>query len=117
MLPETITEMETFVSGADYGQGYLGDLANIYAQAGRKREAYELIDQIKELRKVKYIPALQLASAYTGVGEKEEAFKWLEEAVRKRDTQLINIQNKIFFQPLHSDPRYRNLLHRIGLGK
>jgi TolB-like protein/Flp pilus assembly protein TadD len=112
-----IREMETYISHADYGQAYLGDLACLYSLTSRKEEALKLIDQLKDLSKTKYIPSTQLASAYAGLGEKDQAFQWLEAAVRNRDPALLNVHKKPFFNSLHSDPRYHDLLRRIGLEK
>lgn len=96
MLPEAIAEMEIFVSKADYGKAYLGDLACLYAKAGRSAEAYKLLDQMKELGNVQYYPAIEQASAYAGLSEKEEAFEWLEEAIRRREPGLVSIRGKPF---------------------
>jgi tetratricopeptide (TPR) repeat protein len=115
LLPEAIAEMKIYVSNADYGDGRIGDLANLYGKAGQKTEAYKLIDQLKELRKLKYIPPIQLASAYAGLGEKDEAFYWLEESIRYHDVQLVRMKNSLFFNSLNSDPRYTQILEKIHL--
>jgi Tfp pilus assembly protein PilF len=115
MLPEALTEMQTYISKADYGQGYQGDLAYLYAVLGRKTEAYQLIDQLKKLRKTKYIPAIQFASAYAGLGNKDEVFRYLDEAVLNHDIQLAYIKTNVFLKTMHSDPRFNELLRKINL--
>jgi eukaryotic-like serine/threonine-protein kinase len=112
---EAIREMEIYTSKADYGKEYLGDLACIYALSGRKAEAYKIIEQVKDLRRIRYIPAVQLASAYAGLGENDKAFQWLDEAKRNQDFQLIFVQNNVFLRSLHSDPRFKNFVHQIRL--
>ncbi len=56
-----------------------------------------------------------IAAGYAGIGDAHEAFRWLEEAFRKRDTMLRFIQVLHLFDALHDDPRYREILDRMGL--
>jgi TolB-like protein/Flp pilus assembly protein TadD len=55
-----------------------------------------------------------IAGAYTTIGETDEAFAWLERGYRERDPQIINVKAQPTFDPLRSDPRFDDLLRRIG---
>ena len=52
---------------------------------------------------------------YTGLGEIDKAFEWLETAREEGDPILHNIKANAAFKPLHSDPRWRTLLQKMGL--
>lgn len=58
---------------------------------------------------------IHIAWLYAGLGQKELAFKYLEVAYRERSAEIGVVKNYVGFAPLHSDPRYQNLLRRIGL--
>jgi serine/threonine protein kinase/tetratricopeptide (TPR) repeat protein len=93
----------------------LGDLGNVYAVVGKRAEA---IDKIKELEE-KYIRkeaiGQYIATVYVGLGDKDKAFEWLEKDFQARNGKLAEIRWQIQFEPLRDDPRYKDLLRRMGL--
>jgi adenylate cyclase len=58
---------------------------------------------------------LNVAISFAELGEKEKAFEWLEKAYAERDRRLIYIKSELSFRSLHSDPRFKDLLRRVGL--
>ncbi len=60
---------------------------------------------------------MHIASIYTQLGEQEKAFEWLEEAHEERSSLLFGLERNPFspFDNLRGDPRFEDLLHRIGL--
>ena len=62
------------------------------------------------------MPPVNIAMAYVGLGETDEAFRWLERAFSERAAWLPNaLTSQPAFQPLRTDPRFTDLLQRIGL--
>jgi eukaryotic-like serine/threonine-protein kinase len=113
---EALEEFEkaTTLSGnSGYATGYLG---YGYAIAGRRADAEKKIEQLKKLSQQTYVPAFSIAVIYTGLGEKDRAFEWLDKAYEQREGWLGWY---FLFDPefdnLRSDRRYSNLLRRIGL--
>ena len=90
-------------------------LGNVYALAGKHDEARKLLGQLEELSKRKYVPPFFIASIYIGLGEKDRAFEWLEKAYQERSTHLVNLKVQPVFDPIRTDPRFADLLRRVGI--
>jgi predicted nucleic acid-binding protein len=85
---------------------------------GKREEARKILNNIIEYSKGNYIPSVAIASVFSALGEKEQAFAWLEKAVRERDPFLLMFLKTLHrFDPVRSDPRYVALLRKIGLEK
>ena len=112
MYKEGIAEFEKAVaiSPSNLSLSFLG---YGYAAAGRRVEAQKVLDKLNELSKRKYVPALHRAIIYAGLVEKDKAFEWLEKAYEERYTIAIKV-NPVF-DPLRSDPRFKDLLRRMNL--
>jgi TolB-like protein len=93
----------------------LGRLGNIYALAGKKEEAEAVLAQLIELSKRKYIHPTAMAYICAGLGQKDKAFAWLEKAFQDRSPALIWIRLEPISDPLRSDPRFGDLMRRMGL--
>ena len=87
----------------------------IYALAGRRTDALKVIGQFKELEKRADVDYYNVAVVYAGLGEKDETFEALERAYAQRSGSLAFVNADPFFKDLRSDPRYKELLRRIGL--
>ena len=94
--------------------GLMG-LAHAYALAGRREEAEKDLGELLELRKGQYISPGQLAIIYIGLGEKDKAFAYLEEANKMHDLSIMRLKVERRFDPLRSDPRFNDLVRRIGI--
>jgi eukaryotic-like serine/threonine-protein kinase len=94
----------------------LSGLGNAYAVAGRRAEAQKVLDQLNDLSKRKYVPAWFRAIIYVGLGEKDKAFEWLEKSYEDRSIGFGSaIKVDPIWDPLRSDPRFADLLHRMNL--
>lgn len=89
-------------------------LAHAYAASGNKAEAERLLVQLGQ-QKQRYVSPYTVATIYTGLGQKDQAFKWLDKAFEERDIWLMNLKVDPLFKPLRSDHRFSDLLIRIGL--
>jgi tetratricopeptide (TPR) repeat protein len=90
-------------------------LAHAYGVAGKKREAQEILTKLIERSKGDYVSPYDLAIVCVGLGDKDQAFQWLEKAYQERAHYLVHIKWEPRFENLHSDQRFQNLLRRIGL--
>jgi adenylate cyclase len=90
-------------------------LAIAYAKLGRETGAREVLRQLVEKRKTSYVRGDSIASIYAALGEREEMFAWLEIAYDERSSSLPSIAFRVEFRPYMSDPRFVDLIRRIGL--
>jgi len=90
-------------------------LGHTYAVAGRKVEAQRAIDGLKVAAERRYISPYSIAVIYLGLGDKEQAFAWLNRAYDERDNWLIYLKVEPRLDPLRSDARFSDLLRRVGL--
>ena len=92
-----------------------GFAAYALAMAGRQAEAFAILDQLEELSRERYVPAAARVWGYVGLGNHARALEWLETGWRQRDSQLPHMGLFRAFKPLHADPRFQDLLRRLGI--
>jgi len=91
------------------------EVARVYFQSGRKAALAREIELRKQLAKRRYVDPTEIAYRYADVGDKDQAFLWLEKAYAEKARGLQSIKAGRAFEPFHSDPRYIDLLKRMGL--
>jgi hypothetical protein len=91
------------------------ELRQAIKQEGKKGYWRKILEEeLKGYRKG-YNSAVYVASAYWELGDKEKVFEWLEKAYTEHDEQLTYLKNNVAFDNLRSDPRFKDLLKRVGL--
>jgi tetratricopeptide (TPR) repeat protein len=114
MFPEAIAELRMAVKGSG-AKWYTGSLAYAYAVSGRQAEAQRLLRSMGRESAKRYNTAIDFAQVYAGLGNKAEAFRWLEKAYQQRSGSLIMLEVQPEFRVLRADPRYSDLISRVGL--
>ena len=112
---EAIPELEKAVSVTDSSPGVISALIWAYAHAGRRADALRLLGELKKRRQTGYVPAGAFVNAYLGLGDNDEAFAWFERAYEEQSNILIYIKVSPLFDPLRGDPRFQDLVRRVGL--
>jgi tetratricopeptide (TPR) repeat protein len=115
MYREALLEFEeykTLTHGHSVALGYLG---NTLARSGEQSRALQIVEELKSLSKHKYVPSLSIARIYAGLSDKEQAFGWLEKGYEERSTPIFYAKVDPAWDPLRSDPRFNDLLGRMGL--
>lgn len=112
---EAIAEHQIVVKLSGNNPSSLGTLAQIYAKAGRHAEARRILGDLLMLARTRYISPGVFASIYLALGEADPAFPWIERAYRERSNYIAYIGVDDTRDALGSDPRYRDLLRRVGL--
>ncbi len=93
-------------------------IASCYALMGKREEAWKILNNIIGYSKENYASPVFIAVVFASLGEKEQVFVWLEKAFRERNPDLVTyLKNHHGFDPVRSDPRFTELLRKIGLEK
>lgn len=111
---EAVAAFEKAVSHSrePFALAYLG---HVYARLGRKDNAARLLQELDQLRARGHAPPIAFAVIHAGLGEIDAAFACLETAYRLRDGYLFWLPGAPGLDPLHSDPRFADLVHRVGV--
>jgi TolB-like protein/DNA-binding winged helix-turn-helix (wHTH) protein/Tfp pilus assembly protein PilF len=112
---DAIPVLEKTVSVSHGSPGAKGVLVRAYANAGRRKDALRVLDELKRQRETEYVPAGALVQAYVGIGDKEQALAWLEQAYKEQSNLMQWIKTESTFDSLRADPRFIELVHRVGL--
>jgi TolB-like protein/Tfp pilus assembly protein PilF len=114
-LPEAIATFQRGLTLEGNTELWSG-LGHAYAASGNKAEAQKVLDHLKELSTHSYVAPYNVAVIYVGLGEKDEAFAWLNRAYEERSYTLAEyLTTDARLDTLHSDPRFAELVRRIGL--
>lgn len=102
----------------------LADLGSAYSLAGKQDEAANILDQLLDLRRREYVPAICMARLYSRNGDNKEAIEWLEKAFEERNGEMVFLKGEIAgaadgdsFNSLGSDPALIELLRKMNLPK
>ena len=92
-------------------------LGRAYAESQKKHEANEMLNELNELAKRQYVSAYEVAKIYVALGNSEQAFQLLEKAYAEHSFHLANLNVCPQFKSVRSDPRFQDLVQRIGLAR
>ena len=98
----------------DFGLSSFWYLGYIYAIAGKREKAQEILDRYLELSEKEFVPPTNIANVYMGMGEKEKAFEWLEKTYDQREAGLKDLNVNPIYDSLRSDPRFQDLIERMN---
>ena len=116
MYQQAIEELEKGMALGARDSLSLGVLAHAYGKAGRRQEALKLVNELLQRPNREHVPPLRpLAIAYSGLGDKHKAFACLETAYEHRTGALFELNSQPLYAPLRTDPRFQDLVRRIGL--
>jgi serine/threonine protein kinase/pimeloyl-ACP methyl ester carboxylesterase/tetratricopeptide (TPR) repeat protein len=90
-------------------------LGYAYAMSGKKGEAQMILHKLNGLSKQRSVPSQEIAAIHTALGEKDQAFEWLRRAYEERYSGLVYLKNDPALDGLRSDPRFADLMRRVGL--
>jgi len=96
------------------GKDELNQLKQVFAQSGSKGFLSKLLEILKGYPQTG-TTEVNIAGIYARLGEKDQAFAWLEKAYAERADEILRLKEELDFDNLRSDPRYADLLRRIGL--
>src|SRR3989441_4132485 len=93
----------------------IAELGQAYAASGKRGEAQKALAELQELSKQRYISPSVFALIYAALGDKDQAFAWLEKSVEEHDLIIGRLKVDQRFDNLRSDPRFAEIVKRVGL--
>lgn len=113
MFPQAEMELKEAIRLAGNSPIFVANLARAYAGSKREQEAARLLESLKKRSGPGSPLVAEIAMVYTALGDKDQAMAWLEKGYQERFNPGVLVRP--CFDPLRSDPRFRNLVRRIGL--
>jgi serine/threonine protein kinase/tetratricopeptide (TPR) repeat protein len=107
---EELRKASDLVSGSS-----LASLGHAYAVFGKRDEALKILDELKNRSERGRLPAYEMAIIYTGLGDKDRAFEWLEKGYEDRSELMTWLKVDPRLDSLRSDLRFTRLMQRVGL--
>ncbi len=114
MYSDAMVEFQKAIELSGANTTFTANLAYVYALAGRRGEAVKILNEQKN-RDNGYSNPAEIALIYVGLGKNDEAMTWLERAYEERFNPSVLARPS--FDPLRSDKRFHDLMHRIGLSR
>ena len=115
MYKEALNEFDLARKQSNDSPALLGLYGHALAIAGDKAGAQQVLAKLEQSSTIRYVPALYFAAVYTGLGDKEQTFHWLEKAFNEQDDRLVYLGVDPIADPLRGDPRFQQLMKRSGL--
>jgi TolB-like protein/tRNA A-37 threonylcarbamoyl transferase component Bud32 len=115
MYDKAIAEAEKVLELEMRSVSAIASLGSMYGLAGKKDKALELLSELEARSSKGYVSPFSVAELYMGLGEMDKTFEWLEKAYEERELSLIYITVPTPFDILSPDPRYKQLLKKIGI--
>jgi TolB-like protein/Tfp pilus assembly protein PilF len=112
---EAISSLQRAADASGRANEVLGFLGYGYGSLGRRVEAEDVLKELEARHARRESPAMYAAAVYASLGDKDRAFEWLEKDFRERTGLLPFISVLPIFEPLRDDPRYADLMRRMGL--
>ena len=110
---EAVSEAEKTIQNSDSPLNH-ATAGTALAAVGETGRARALLGQLMEVSKKRYVCPYEIGLIYVGLGDKDEAFRWLEKGYQDRSICMQYTKQDPRMTPLHGDPRYEDLLRRLA---
>ena len=117
MYPEALADIE--ISKRLFGEGpwYWSAKARVFGQSGNEAEARQALEELEKMNKQHPVDPGALAWAHLGMGHQEEGLRWLEKAHEQHSNAMTILKVEPIYDPVRKEPKFQELLRRVGLGE
>ena len=115
IIERGLVELETAVSLSPGDTLWLAQLGQAYGIAGKVAKARDVLRQLEELSRERFVSPYHMAIVYTGLDEHDSALDWLERAYEERSGPVYSVKGSFLFTSLHAHPRFTALLKKMNL--
>jgi tetratricopeptide (TPR) repeat protein len=114
---DALAEIQNWRRGDDTPWTWAAE-AYVYGHSGQPAQARGALEKLEQMNRHQHLdPAPMLALAYAGMENKDEAFVWLQKAYSEHTNAVTTLKVDPIYDPLRSDPRFQNLVRRVGLAQ
>jgi len=117
MYPEALADIEAGKRTSGTGAWYWSAKARVYGQSGNEAEAGRALRELEKMNKRHPVDPGAIAWAHLGMGHREEALGWLEKAYEQHSNAMTILKVDPIYDPVRKDPKFQELLRRVGLGE
>lgn len=117
MFDEAIAEFNKAVTLSGDSPLMKAALGHAYAKSNRKGEAKVILDELKEFSRHRYVSSYEVAAVYVALGDTEQAFDLLERSSSEHSFHLVFLNVWPQFSVVRPDPRFQNIVQRVGLAR
>ena len=114
-LPEALAELNRARPISQDWSWIVAGIGYVDAMLGKRAEALQIINELTTRSNREYIDPVFIAYIYIYLGDKDQAFAWMEKGVQERSGQILWLRIEPLFDPLRSDPRFDKMVRRMGL--
>ena len=114
---DSISEAEKASALLKGNLGLKSQLGFVYGMGGRKEQASQILNELKEAGKNEYVPSGWVAAVLFGLERRDEAFEYLDKAFEEHSSSLFYFRSFPWFEKFRADPRWASLEKRMGLRK
>jgi serine/threonine-protein kinase len=111
---EALAELEKARTASQGNTEVLSLEAYSLAHSGRADEARKKIEELKRKSDTNYVPSYNIAMAYNGLGDREQAIRWLEDAADRHDVRMILLKVEHKWDDYRTDPQFISIMQRLG---
>ncbi|HYK90846.1 MAG TPA: winged helix-turn-helix domain-containing protein [Acidobacteriota bacterium] len=115
MCNEAIAELRRAAELSKDNPIDMGALGHAYTVSGQRRQGMEILEKLRQLSQKRYVSSFEFALIYAGLGERDRAMQWLDRAFREHSAWMLHLKVDPRLDPLRSDPRFEDLMRRVGL--
>jgi len=117
MYAEAISQFQQALAIAPESAFALAGLGRTHAVSGNRTEALRILRQLTELSRSRYVPAIYISAIFAALGDLDQTFAWATKAYEERSHYLIYLNVEPSLDGIREDPRFHDLVVRMGLGK
>jgi len=117
MPEQALQEAQKAAALSNNGTEAVAHVAVCYAVLGNTNKATAMLRSLQAASKSRYVSSFEIAAIFASLNEANQAFESLKKAYDDHDYDLPSLRVDSRFDKLHSDPRYADLLRRMGLPK
>ena len=116
MYQEALADIEKSRRESGIGAWYWTAKARVYGQWGHQAEANRALEELERTNKRQPIDPTPVASVYLGMGQPEEGLRWLAKGYEQHSNGMTALKVEPIYDAVRKDPRFQELLRRVGLG-